>query len=412
MAAPWVTAPAWLSVPGPSLAAARQASARLLTRHPVGVGLGDTSVSCADDAEGNLIIREGDEFLSSRSGVAYRAIDVVGSGSFGTVVKCLVLGAMSPSPVPPCPSPTPAHAKPLPPARTSASAAARAQQPGSIVALKVVRNHPAYHSQATMEIHYLKQLNRAAAAARDACAAGIEQGEASAEGTPRVGSQNIVELLEHFQHGGHLVLVFEFLSTTLLDAVTRTEFRGMPLPMVRCIMTQLMSALHFLHTQQLCHADIKLENVMFLQDPELQAQPGSHIPPPPGECTDARAEAEDICASTRAAAGGGASSGSSARRSSGSSGVSHSHQSSASSLRGPSATAGQGSATSAAYEFPALPPAEAEGIEPPRIKLIDFGSSNYEASMSFHYVQSRFYRAPEVVLGLPYGRCVQGCASV
>jgi len=36
------------------------------------------------------------------------------------------------------------------------------------------------------------------------------------------------------------------------------------------------------------------------------------------------------------------------------------------------------------------------------IKLIDFGSSCFEDERVYTYIQSRFYRAPEVILGLPY----------
>eukprot|EP00210_Caulerpa_lentillifera_P004756 g4540.t1 len=43
--------------------------------------------------------------------------------------------------------------------------------------------------------------------------------------------------------------------------------------------------------------------------------------------------------------------------------------------------------------------------EPDRsaIKVIDFGSSCFEDETQYTYIQSRFYRAPEVILGLPYG---------
>jgi dual specificity tyrosine-phosphorylation-regulated kinase 1 len=36
------------------------------------------------------------------------------------------------------------------------------------------------------------------------------------------------------------------------------------------------------------------------------------------------------------------------------------------------------------------------------IKLIDFGSSCRATQRMYKYIQSRFYRAPEVVLELPY----------
>jgi len=37
------------------------------------------------------------------------------------------------------------------------------------------------------------------------------------------------------------------------------------------------------------------------------------------------------------------------------------------------------------------------------IKVIDFGSSCYEHLRVYTYIQSRFYRAPEVILGAKYG---------
>lgn len=36
------------------------------------------------------------------------------------------------------------------------------------------------------------------------------------------------------------------------------------------------------------------------------------------------------------------------------------------------------------------------------IKIIDFGSGCFEDQKIYTYIQSRFYRAPEIVLGIPY----------
>ena len=44
-----------------------------------------------------------------------------------------------------------------------------------------------------------------------------------------------------------------------------------------------------------------------------------------------------------------------------------------------------------------------ESSDQPTIKLIDFGSSCYENETIYTYIQSRFYRAPEVILGNSYG---------
>mmetsp|Transcript_12993 Transcript_12993/g.24113 ORF Transcript_12993/g.24113 Transcript_12993/m.24113 type:complete len:613 (+) Transcript_12993:476-2314(+) len=40
------------------------------------------------------------------------------------------------------------------------------------------------------------------------------------------------------------------------------------------------------------------------------------------------------------------------------------------------------------------------------IKVIDFGSSCYEDETVYTYIQSRFYRAPEIILGLPYTKAI------
>ena len=36
------------------------------------------------------------------------------------------------------------------------------------------------------------------------------------------------------------------------------------------------------------------------------------------------------------------------------------------------------------------------------IKIIDFGSSTFHDERVYTYIQSRFYRAPEIMLGIPY----------
>jgi dual specificity tyrosine-phosphorylation-regulated kinase 2/3/4 len=43
------------------------------------------------------------------------------------------------------------------------------------------------------------------------------------------------------------------------------------------------------------------------------------------------------------------------------------------------------------------------GLGSAKVKLIDFGSSCFVHRQVFGYVQSRYYRAPEVLLGIPYG---------
>ena len=37
-----------------------------------------------------------------------------------------------------------------------------------------------------------------------------------------------------------------------------------------------------------------------------------------------------------------------------------------------------------------------------QVKIVDFGSACTDYKSGFKYVQSRFYRCPEIVMGLPY----------
>jgi len=54
-------------------------------------------------------------------------------------------------------------------------------------------------------------------------------------------------------------------------------------------------------------------------------------------------------------------------------------------------------------------------LDSPDIKLIDFGSACYEGQTIYSYIQSRFYRSPEVLLGLPYSGAIDmwslGCIA-
>ncbi len=44
-----------------------------------------------------------------------------------------------------------------------------------------------------------------------------------------------------------------------------------------------------------------------------------------------------------------------------------------------------------------------KNIKKSGLKIIDFGSSCFEFERMYTYIQSRFYRSPEVILGLAYG---------
>ena len=55
-------------------------------------------------------------------------------------------------------------------------------------------------------------------------------------------------------------------------------------------------------------------------------------------------------------------------------------------------------------------------LQSPQIKVIDFGSACHERQTVYTYIQSRFYRSPEVLLGLSYTAAIDmwslGCIAV
>jgi dual specificity protein kinase YAK1 len=62
-----------------------------------------------------------------------------------------------------------------------------------------------------------------------------------------------------------------------------------------------------------------------------------------------------------------------------------------------------------------LAPPAASGGALGQLKLIDFGSACFETRTVYSYIQSRFYRSPEVLLGLSYSASIDmwsfGCVA-
>jgi len=202
-----------------------------------------------DNAKGDYIVRDGDVIQDGR----YRLQKVIGSGSFGQVVK----------------------------AHDSVTNCA--------VAIKIIKNKPAFHKQAKTEVELLEELNRAGSAA-----------------LPHGRDANIVHLLGHFVHRDHMCLVFELLSYNLYDLLRLTKFRGVSLNLIRKFGKQIIASLYVLAEARIIHCDLKPENIL---------------------------------------------------------------------LRHPKRSA---------------------------IKVIDFGSSCRDTKTMYTYIQSRYYRAPEVILGVKY----------
>lgn len=153
-----------------------------------------------DDKEGHYIVLSGEEILNR-----YTVQEVLGKGSFGTVLKCFD------------------------------------DKRQETVAVKITRNGSNFRNQAKLEIDVLLKLNS----------------------NPNLGHL-VVKLLKVFDWQGHLVLVFELLSFNLFQLIKCTKFNGVSLDLVRKFALQLMQVLLQLesHKPPIIHCDLKPENIL------------------------------------------------------------------------------------------------------------------------------------------------------
>ncbi|KAG8890425.1 dual specificity protein kinase yak1 [Tulasnella sp. 332] len=193
----------------------------------------------------------------------YLILDVLGQGTFGQVVKC------------------------------------QNMKTHQIVAVKVVKNKPAYFNQSMMEVKILQQLN--------------DKWDVDDQ-------HHILRLKETFIHKNHLCLVFELLSSNLYELIKQNQFGGLSTQLVKVFTSQLLDSLTVLKEARLIHCDLKPENILL------------------------------------------------------------------------------------------------KSLQSPQIKVIDFGSACFEGETVYTYIQSRFYRSPEVLLGLSYSAAIDmwslGCIAV
>lgn len=57
-------------------------------------------------------------------------------------------------------------------------------------------------------------------------------------------TKNIVRLLDCFEFKNHLCLVFELLSINLYELLKQNQFRGLPLPLIRHFIRQILEVTH------------------------------------------------------------------------------------------------------------------------------------------------------------------------
>ncbi|XP_003785087.1 dual specificity protein kinase CLK1 isoform X1 [Otolemur garnettii] len=159
--------------------------------------------SVEDDEEGHLICQSGD-VLSAR----YEIVDTLGEGAFGKVVECIDHKAG-----------------------------------GRRVAVKIVKNVDRYCEAARSEIQVLEHLNT----------------------TDPNSTFRCVQMLEWFEHHGHICIVFELLGLSTYDFIKENGFLPFRLDHIRKMAYQICKSVNFLHSNKLTHTDLKPENILFVQ---------------------------------------------------------------------------------------------------------------------------------------------------
>lgn len=325
-----------------------------------------------DNAESNLICRVHD-ILECSSG-KYIVLDMLGCGTFGQVFRC--------------------------------------QKDGSkdVVAVKIIKNKPAYHTQGQLEANIARLLN--------------QKFDVKDE-------RHIVRLLDQFEYKGHICLVFELLSMSLLDILTQNQFRGLPLNVVQRFTRQILAALVTFQEAGVIHCDLKPENILLspAKTPSTSASINSsskaQLGRPGFNSTDDLMKLDMNKASLVSSMSGGFLSqlatvpeGSPVpdikpdvalpSESVSSSGhTTHAAESPAGASLAPTASEGiQTSSTLTGAD--SISTAIGANSSNPRsaiwsdVKVIDLGSACFEGQTMYSYIQSRFYRSPEVLLGVPY----------
>ncbi|KPP74948.1 dual specificity protein kinase CLK4-like [Scleropages formosus] len=113
---------------------------------------------------------------------------------------------------------------------------------GARVALKIIKNIDRYREAALSEVEVLEQLNSLDSERRYAC----------------------VQMLDWFDHHGHICIVFELLGLSTYDFLKENSFLPFSVDQIRHMAYQIIRAVRFLHRNKLTHTDLKPENILFV----------------------------------------------------------------------------------------------------------------------------------------------------
>ncbi|XP_031454209.1 dual specificity protein kinase CLK4 isoform X2 [Phasianus colchicus] len=114
---------------------------------------------------------------------------------------------------------------------------------GMHVAVKIVKNVGRYREAARSEIQVLEHLNTMDPSSTFRC----------------------VQMLEWFDHHGHVCIVFELLGLSTYDFIKENSFLPFHINDIRNMAYQICQSINFLHHNKLTHTDLKPENILFVE---------------------------------------------------------------------------------------------------------------------------------------------------
>ena len=157
-----------------------------------------------DNQDYQLIISVGQK-LDDGNGNVYVALEMLGTGQFGQVIKVGLEGTQN------------------------------------VYAMKITKSHDFFRLQADQEVNLLKYVCN-----------NIDGDELS----------HISRIISFFDFKHHLCILFDLLSFDLYKIISFREFRGLPLVIIQPMLRQMLQVLVALKRIGIVHSDIKPENIV------------------------------------------------------------------------------------------------------------------------------------------------------
>lgn len=399
---------------------------------------GVSNESLCDNVEGNLIVYENDNIHVPKKQVCvltrgkipkgapssdFRVQSLLGQGTFAQVFRCLHV------------------------------------QTGQLVAVKIVKNKPAYTRQAAVEIDVIRALtttqnrtanNKSSKNANES--KDHKKSSSAAEGAHHNNSSDyMIDMVCYFLYKDHLCLVFELLGLNLYEVLKKRQFRGLPLSVTQTLVRQAVLGARTLAQRSIVHCDLKPENILLVNEDDsesvmsageskrlhtsssLNAKRTSSTPNDKKQSDTKRTgdtsiqssdadstknsnQQEDKTQAEQTQLSDNSKSTTETNNTTKNKGEKEKQQTPQSKAK----STIESSSHEKGKESPMESTIATNESDPTpgcshQIKLIDFGSACFEGQMSHTYIQSRFYRSPEVLLGLAYDSAIDmwslGCVA-